>query len=58
MLYSYQIESWSHEMKIIFLNIDQLSELRMPGASLFHSEITEGNLGILKMGILSTFFEV
>ena len=42
MLYSYRIESWSHEMKIIFLNIDQLSELRMPGASLFHSEITEG----------------
>ena len=42
MLYSYRIESWSHEMKIIFLNVDQLSELRMHGASLFHSEITEG----------------
>ena len=31
-----------------FLNIDKLSESRMPWSSLFHSEIVEGKNGILK----------
>lgn len=31
-----RIGNWSDELKIFFLNVDKLSELRKPGSSLFH----------------------
>ena len=50
--------------RIFFLNTDKLSELRMPGSILFHSEIVEGNKEFLKklcftlkMGMMRTFLE-
>ena len=43
-----RIGSWSYDMKNFFRNIDKLSELRMTGISLFHSEIVEGKKEFLK----------
>ena len=51
--------------RIFFLNINKLSELRMPWSSLFHSNIVEGKKEFLKklcltlkMGMLCTFLEL
>ena len=51
--------------RIFFLNIDKLSELRMAGSSLFHSEIVVGKKEFLKklcfaekIGMVCTFLEV
>ena len=51
--------------RIFFLNINKLSELRMPGSSFFHSKIVEGKKEFLKklcltlkMGMLCTFLKL
>ena len=44
--------SWSHEMKNIFLNINKLSELRIPGSSIFHIDIVEGKKEFFKKYVL------
>ena len=44
--------------KIFFLNIDKLSELRMAGSSLFHSEIVEGKKDNKKDKVFCTHVEV
>ena len=52
------------KLGIFLLNIDKLSELRMPGSSLFHSEIVERNKDLkklcftLKMGIMCNFLKL